>query len=54
MTHVSNLVSIFPLKGFSLYKALTRKISILNHLRLFGSTVYVFIYKEEKKAQSAK
>ena len=42
------------LNALSLYEELTGLSPQLNHLRALGSTVYVFIYKEEWKVKSAK
>lgn len=54
MTHVSNLLSLSALNSRLLFVAYTQSLPILQHLQVLGSTVYVFIYKEERKAKSAK
>lgn len=54
MTHVSNLLSTFSLNGLSPHKAFTGLPPQLSHLKILGSTVYVFIYEKERKAKSAK
>ena len=40
--------------NLSLYKAYTYGLSNLSHLQIFGSTVYVFIYKEEQTLKPEK
>ncbi len=54
ITHISNLLPTSSLDGLSPYEASTGLLPQLNHLRVLGSTVYVFIRKEERKAKSAK
>ena len=54
MTHVSNLLPTTALNGRSLFEASTQSLPNLQHLRVLGSTVYVFIHEEERKAKSAK
>ena len=53
MTHVSNLLPTSSLNGLSSYEESTGLSPQLNHLRVLGSTVYTFIYEEERKAKSA-
>ena len=54
MTHVSNLLPTTALDGRSPFEASTKSLSKLDHLRMLGSTVYVFIYEEKRKVKSAK
>ena len=54
MTQVSNLLPTTALNGRSSFEASTKSLPNLQHLRGLGSTVYVFIHKEERKAKSAK
>ena len=54
ITHVSNLLPTSSLKGQSPFKASFKRLPNLEHLRILGSTVYVFIHEEEQKAKSTK
>lgn len=54
MTHVSNLLPTSPLNGQSSFEASTQTLPSLQHLRVLGSTVYVFIHEEERNAKSTK
>ena len=54
ITHISNLLLIIALDSRSFFEASTKFLSKLDHLHILGSTVYVFIHKEEKKAKSTK
>lgn len=51
MTHIFKLLFIFLLNRLSSYKALIGLFPQLNQLKIFGSTVYIFIYKEKIKAK---
>ena len=53
MIYISNLLPTSLLDGLSPYKASTGSPLQLSHLKVLGSTVYVFIHEEEKKAKSA-
>ena len=50
MTYVSNLLPTTGLDGRSPFEASTKSLPKLDHLHMLGSTVYVFIHEEEKKA----
>ncbi len=54
MTHVSNLLLTFSLDGLSSYEASTGLPPQLSRLKVLGSTVYIFIHEEKRKAKSAK
>ena len=54
MIYMSNLVPTFPLEILSPFEVSIGKAPILSHLRLLRSTVYVFIYEEERRAKSGK
>ena len=54
ITYVSNLIPTSFLKGQSLFETSFKRLSNLEHLRILGSIVYVFIYKEKQKAKSTK
>lgn len=54
MTHVSNLLPTSSLDGLSPHEVSTGFFPQLDHLKVLGSTVYVFIHEEERKAKSAK
>lgn len=54
ITHVSNLLPTTALNGRSPFEASSHSLPNLDHLRVLGSTVYVFIHEEERKAKSAK
>lgn len=54
ITYISNLLFIFLLNGLGFYKTFTRLPLQLIHLKILKFTVYIFIYKEKKKAKSAK
>lgn len=54
ITYISNLLLISLLDKLSPYKAFTRLFPQLKHLKVLGSTVYIFIYKEKKKSKSVK
>lgn len=53
MTHMSNLLLTTALDSHYLFEASTLSLSKLDHLCMLGSTVYLFILKEEKKAKLA-
>ncbi len=54
MTHVSNLLPTSLLDRLSPYEVSTGLLPQLNHLQVLGSTVYVFIHEEKRKAKSVK
>ncbi len=54
ITHISNLLLTSSLHGLSPFEALAQSLPNLQHLRILGSTVYVFIHEEERNAKSAK
>ncbi len=55
MTHVKNLRPIWALeKSISPIKKQDNSLPSLQHLRIIGSTIYVFFYKEERILKSAK
>ncbi len=55
MTHIKNLRPTRVLKEFiSPIKMQNQAIPDLNHLRIFGSNVYVFLHKEKQSLKSAK
>ena len=54
MTHISNLLPTIALDGRSPFEASTKSLPKLDHLHMLGSSVYVFIHEEKRKAKSAK
>lgn len=54
MIYISNLLLTSALNNCLLFEAFTQFLFNLQHLQVFSSTVYVFIYKKEQKAKSAK
>lgn len=54
ITYMKNNWSTRALQNLSLYKAYTRKLPNLSHLRILGSTVYIFLHKEEWTLKSEK
>lgn len=54
MIYISNLLLIFLLNGLGLYKTSTESPLQLSYLKVLEFIIYVFIYKEEKKAKSTK
>lgn len=54
ITHISNLLPTSSLNGVSPFEASAQSLPNLQHLRILGSTVYVFIHEEERNAKSAK
>lgn len=48
MTHISNLLPTSLLKGLSLYDASTGAFPQLNHLKVLGATVYVFVHEKKE------
>ena len=54
ITHISNLLLTSSLNDLSPYEESTRLSPELNHLRVLGSTVYVYVHEEERKDKSAK
>ena len=54
MIYMSNLLFISAFNSQLLFKAFTQFFSNLQYLQVFGSTVYIFIYKKEQKAKSVK
>ncbi len=54
MTYISNLLLTSVLDGLSSYETSTGLLPQLNYLWVLGSTVYVFIREEKRKAKSAK
>ncbi len=54
MTQVKNVRPTNALKGGNPHQALHNSPPSVNHLRVLGSTVYVFIHKEERNLKSEK
>ena len=54
ITYISNLLPTSSLHGVSTFEASAQSLPNLQHLRILGSTIYVFIYEEERNAKSAK
>ena len=54
MIYVSNLLPITVLDGRFSFEASTKSLLKLNHLRMLGLIVYVFINEKKKKTKSAK
>lgn len=55
MTHIKNIRPTRSLKGsISPYEMQNKKLPNLHHLRVLGSTVYVFLHEEERSLKSAK
>lgn len=54
MTHVKNVRSTFSLEDKNAHEVHFNKTLELSHLQVLGSTVYVFIYKEEQNLKSDK
>ena len=48
ITYVKNIWSIKALENLSLYKTYTHQLFDLSHLQIISSTIYVFLYKEER------
>ena len=54
ITHISNLLPTSSLHSISPFEASAQSLPNLQHLRILGLTVYIFIYEEEGNAKSAK
>lgn len=54
ITHISKLLLTSLLHGLFFFKTLAQSLPNLQHLRILGSKVYVFIHKKEQNAKSAK
>ena len=54
ITHTSNLLPTLSLYNVSLFETSAQSLPNLQHLRILGSKVYVFIHEEERNAKSAK
>lgn len=54
MTYVKNSRSTKALQNLSPYEALTRDHPNISHLRILGSTVYVFLHEEERSLKLEK
>ena len=54
ITHISYLLPTLSLHGVSSFDASAQSLPNLQHLRILESTVYVFIYEEERNTKSAK
>lgn len=53
-TYVKNSQSTKALQNLSPYESLTRDHPNISHLRMLGSTVYVFLHEEERSLKSEK
>lgn len=54
MTQVKNIKPISALEKDYPHRTLHNSLSNVKHLQIFGSTVYIFIYKEEQKLKLEK
>lgn len=54
MTYIKNNRPTKALQNLSLYESYTHELPDLSHLRVLGSTVYVFFHEEERTLKSEK